>query len=65
VAPATDKSPPIEYRHNVADAVHELGVRIDGAFVAFATLSDARVAQLVEREQARMEAAGTAARGGE
>ncbi len=55
MTPKTDV-PTVEYRHHVARGEHQLGVRIGGVFVAFATLSDARVAQLVENEQANVSA---------
>lgn len=44
-------APTVAYRHNVARARHEIGVYVDGLFVPFATLDDARVAQLVENER--------------
>lgn len=47
----TAKAPSIEYRHNVARGEHEIGVRANGLFVAFASQSDARYAQLVENAQ--------------
>jgi hypothetical protein len=37
------------------DGTHEIGVRIGGAFVPFAALSEARVAQLVENAEQRAE----------
>ena len=48
---ATPKAPTIEYVHNVARGEHQIGVRANGLFVAFASVSDARYAQLVENAQ--------------
>ncbi len=45
---AKASAPSIEYRHNVAKAQHEIGVRAGGVFVAFATVSDAYYGQLAE-----------------
>lgn len=50
---AEPKAPKVAYRHNVADARHEIGVKIDGQFVPFAAVSDAQAAQLVENAQNR------------
>ena len=46
--PSTPSAPKIEYRHNVAKAQHEIGVRVGKVFVPFATHSDAYFGQLVE-----------------
>jgi hypothetical protein len=46
--PPTPKAPSIEYRHNVAAARHEIGVKVGKVFVPFATLSDAYYEQLAE-----------------
>ena len=54
------RPPSVTYRHNVADGVHEIGVTIDGAFVAFASRSDAYAAQLVENAKNRSAAAEAA-----
>ncbi len=59
--PPTPKAPTIEYRHNVADGRHELGVKLGKVFVAFATLSDAYFAQLVENAQNRAETSAESA----
>ncbi len=45
---AKASAPRIEYRHNVAKAQHEIGVRAGGVFVPFATVSDAYYGQLAE-----------------
>lgn len=50
-------SPKIEYRHNVAAARHEIGVKAGKVFVPFATLSDAYFDQLAENAQALSEGA--------
>jgi hypothetical protein len=50
VARPRTQQPTVTYRHNVARGRHELGVKVNGSFVPFATLDDARVAQLVENE---------------
>lgn len=41
------------------DGDHAIGVKLDGQFVPFATLSDARVAQLVENAANRGETVTT------
>jgi hypothetical protein len=46
--PKGSAGPKIEYRHNIARGEHEIGVRANGLFVSFVSLSDARHAQLVE-----------------
>ncbi len=49
--PAGAQKPSIEYRHNVAKGQHEIGVKVEKVFVAFATVSDAYFAQLYENAQ--------------
>lgn len=54
--PPTPSKPSIEYRHNVARTRHEIGVKIGKVFVPFATLDDARYAQLAENADNTTEA---------
>lgn len=63
MAAPTPKAPSVYYRHNVADARHEIGVKVGGYFVAFASLSDAYVAQLVENAAGRAEGKTASAEG--
>jgi hypothetical protein len=55
--PPTPQAPKIEYRHNVAAARHEIGVKAGKVFVPFATISDAYYEQLAENSEQVAEAA--------
>jgi hypothetical protein len=46
--PAKDKPPTPEYRYDPGRGEHQLGVRFDGHFVPFASVSVAYATQLVE-----------------
>lgn len=52
MAQSSSSRPTVTYRHNPARGRHEIGVKIGGTFVPFATLDDARYAQLEENEKA-------------
>lgn len=59
---APKASPPsIAYRHNVADGRHEIGVKLDGVFLVFASVENDIAAQKLEREKGASAAAGEAA----
>lgn len=49
---AKSAAPAVEYVHNASRGEHQIGVRRDGIFVPFASLSDARYAQLEENAKA-------------
>ena len=51
MAEAKTAAPKIEYRHNVAKAQHEIGVRAGKLFVPFASLDDAVFAQRLEHAE--------------
>ena len=51
MAETKETAPKIEYRHNVAKAQHEIGVRAGKYFVPFATLDDAVFAQRLENAE--------------
>lgn len=63
--PPKPSAPTVEYVHHVARGEHQLGVRIGGVFVPFASLSDARVAQLVEHAVGAAAAAAEEDEGGD
>lgn len=65
MAPAKDRKPSVEYRHDDGRGEHQIGAVIDGAFIPFARVHDSQAAQLAENASNRQDTDEADGKGGE